>query len=83
MGPVEKGHSPFPSTERAIYGFSVYLGAHIFLGEEEVLVKYKTTWVYFLLGGCQQGCGVKNLEGIANIHANKQIIHREGGEGEG
>ena len=32
MGPVEKGHSPFPSTERAIYGFSVYLGAHIFLG---------------------------------------------------
>ena len=33
VGPAEKGHSPFPSSERATYGFALYLGSSAFLGE--------------------------------------------------
>lgn len=56
MGPAEKGHSPFPSSERAIYGFSIYLGAHVFLGESEyVLIIWSGAYIlrvdYHMSGG--------------------------------
>ena len=28
--PADKGHSPFPSPERAFYGFAGYLSSYIF-----------------------------------------------------
>ena len=30
VAPADKGHSPFPSPERAFYGFAGYLSSYIF-----------------------------------------------------
>ena len=42
LGPAEKGHSPFPSSERAIYGFALYLGSFAFLGETTINYLYSS-----------------------------------------
>ena len=37
MGPADKGHSPFPSSERAVYGFALWLASFLLLGTASLL----------------------------------------------
>lgn len=45
---ADKGHSPFPSSERAVYGFALWLASFLLLGElalarQSVLRRPRTT----------------------------------------
>ncbi len=44
LGPAEKGHSPFPSSERAVYGFSQHLASYLCIGEFVECCHATTLW---------------------------------------